>query len=66
MLKELASQKESIDPKIRALQRRQAVWALANLGENLKRFDKLDGPKKEAVLDRLRRRLVGRGRRRRP
>jgi hypothetical protein len=53
MLKELASQKEGIDPKIRELRRRQAVWALANLGQNLKRFDKLDGPKKEAVLEKL-------------
>jgi hypothetical protein len=54
MLKELASQTEGIDPKNRALRRRQAVWALANLGQNLKRFDKLDDPKKEAVLDQLR------------
>ena len=36
------------------MRRRQAVWALANLGANLKRFDKLDGPKKDAVLDGLR------------
>lgn len=54
ILKELALQKEGLDPKTRALQRRQAVWALANLGANLKHFDKLDGPKKEVVLDRLR------------
>jgi hypothetical protein len=53
MLKELASQTEGIDPKNRALRRRQAVWALANLGQNLKRFDKLDDPKKEAVLEKL-------------
>jgi len=53
MLKELASQKRDVDPKIRELRRRQAVWALANLGQNLKRYDKLDGPKKEAVLEKL-------------
>ena len=33
--------------------------ALANLGQNLKRFDKLDGPIKEAVLDHLRIALMG-------
>lgn len=54
VLKELAVQKEGIDPVALALQRRQAVWALANLGENLKRFDKLSGPQKDAVLDQLR------------
>jgi len=53
MLKELASQTEAIDPKYRALRRRQAVWALANLGQNLKRFDQLNDPKKEAVLEKL-------------
>ena len=53
MLKALASQREGVDPKIRALRRRQAVWALANLGQTLKRFDKLDDPKKEAVLEKL-------------
>jgi hypothetical protein len=53
MLKQLASQREGIDPNYRALRRRQAVWSLANLGQNLKRFDKLDGSKKEAVLEKL-------------
>ena len=54
VLKELALQKGGLDPKALALRRRQAVWALANLGDNLKRFDKLDGPKKDAMLDALR------------
>jgi hypothetical protein len=54
VLKELASQKEGRDPRGLALQRRQAVWALANLGENLKRFDKLSDKEKGAVLDRMR------------
>ena len=54
VLKELATQDRGIEPKALALQRRQAVWALANLGENLKRFDKLSGPQKDAVLDQLR------------
>jgi hypothetical protein len=54
MLKELAAQREGIDPKYRALRRRQAVWALANLGQNLKRFDKLADPKKDAALDSMR------------
>ena len=54
VLKELATQDRGIEPKALALQRRQAVWALANLGENLKRFDKLSGPQKDAVLDQMR------------
>jgi hypothetical protein len=54
VLKDLAVRKEGIDPKTRALRRRLAVWTLANLGENLKRFDRLDDPHKAAVLDRLR------------
>ncbi len=53
-LKEIASEKEGLDLKALVLRRRQAVWALANLGENLKRFDALTGPEKDAVLDRMR------------
>ncbi len=53
MLKELASQKQDVDPRMRELRRRQAVWALANLGQNLKRFDKLDDAKKQSVLEKL-------------
>ena len=53
-LKEIASEKEGLDLKALVLRRRQAVWALANLGENLKRFDALTGPEKDGVLDRMR------------
>jgi len=52
ILKELASQKEGMDPNGLALRRRQAVWALANLGENQKRFDAL--PNQPGVVDQLR------------
>ena len=53
-LKDLAQQKQGMDPRALALQRRQAVWALANLGENLKRFDKLSVPQKDALLGDMR------------
>ncbi len=44
---------KDMEPKGLALLRRQAVWALANLGENLKRFDAPAPPEKDAVLDKL-------------
>jgi hypothetical protein len=53
VLKELAEQKDGLDSKALVLRRRQAVWALANLGENLKRFDALPEKDKNAVLDKL-------------
>src|SRR5579884_546865 len=42
-----------MEPQARALLRRQAVWGLANLGENLKRFDALPDPDRMTVLARL-------------
>ena len=53
VLKELAADQEGVDPKVLVLRRRQAVWALANLGENLKRFDALTDEEKNAVLGKL-------------
>ena len=53
VLEELAVQKSGLDPRALSARRRQALWALANLGENLKRFDKLSAEQQEAVLARL-------------
>src|SRR5262249_43975191 len=41
------------DAKALALRRRQAVWALANLGMNLKRFDNLTTADQETALETL-------------
>jgi hypothetical protein len=41
LLGEIAMRTSDSDPKTAALLRRQAVWALANLGDNLKQFPKL-------------------------
>ncbi len=54
MLKQLAAQKEGMEPKGLALRRRQAVWALANLGENVKLFDGLPDRDRAAALDQMR------------
>jgi hypothetical protein len=53
LLGELAQQDKGLEPHALATQRRQALWALANLGENLKRFDKLSGEQQGAILDSL-------------
>jgi hypothetical protein len=53
LLCELAQNSKSMDVKGNALQRRKAVWALGNLGENLKGFAKLTTPQKEHILSRL-------------
>jgi len=41
------------DSKTTALLRRDAVWALANLGENRKQYDALSAARKEAILAEL-------------
>jgi hypothetical protein len=53
LLKELALQESGLEPRALAERRRQAVWALANLGENLKRFDRLPSEQQDNVLARL-------------
>jgi hypothetical protein len=50
LLNELAQLNKGADAKSLVLLRRRAVWSLANLGENLKRFDQLPADKKEAIL----------------
>jgi hypothetical protein len=52
-LDELAGQDRDMEPQALAQRRRQAVWALANLGENLKRFDKLSAEQQLAILEKL-------------
>jgi hypothetical protein len=50
VLEELALQQSGLDPRALGARRRQALWALANLGENVKRFDKLSSEQQESVL----------------
>ncbi len=52
-LEELALQEKGPEPRALAQRRRQALWALANLGENLKRFDALPAEQQDALLARL-------------
>jgi len=53
VLADMAKQKISADEKTDAILRRQAVWALAGLGNNRQRFDRLSEDRKEAVLAEL-------------
>src|SRR5262249_54768584 len=53
VLGELAVQQNGLDPRALGARRLQALWALANLGESLKRFDKLPAEQQQAVLARL-------------
>src|SRR5579875_112153 len=53
VLEELAMQQSGLEPRALAARRRQALWALANLGENLKRFGKLSAEQQDAVLAQL-------------
>src|SRR5262249_18350535 len=45
----------SADKEAKALLRRQAVWALANLGNNLKRYPELPADRQQAMRDELQR-----------
>jgi hypothetical protein len=53
ILADLAKKSPSRDPKTDALLRRQAVWALASLGDNLGRFSKLPEDKQSQARERL-------------
>src|SRR5262249_49780728 len=55
LMVEVARGGPSTDKETRALFRRQAVWALANLGNNLKRFAELPADRQQAILEELRR-----------
>jgi hypothetical protein len=54
LLGELATAERSSDLKGWTLRRRRAVWALANLGENRKRFGELSKDQQAAALAKLR------------
>lgn len=55
VLEEMAVQESGLDPRALSTRRRQALWALANLGENVKRFDKLSAEQQDAVQTQLER-----------
>jgi hypothetical protein len=50
LLCDIARRDQGTDEKSLALLRRQAVWALGNLGENLKRCDKLPPGRRQAIV----------------
>jgi hypothetical protein len=53
VLGDMAKQKISSDEKTDAILRRQAAWALAGLGNNRQRFDRLSAERQQAVLAEL-------------
>jgi hypothetical protein len=53
LLCDLATRTDGADAETLRLRHRQAVWALANLGENLKRFDRLTPERRAQVLAQL-------------
>jgi hypothetical protein len=53
VLSDLAVKGRGRDAKSQALLRRQAVWALGNLGENVKRFQSLPAERRETILAEL-------------
>jgi hypothetical protein len=59
VLTDMAVNEKGPDPKTTALLRRKAVWALANLGENVKRFARLPPADAERVLAELQTAAVG-------
>jgi hypothetical protein len=53
LLKDMARDGGHGPAKVQATRRWRALWALANLGENLKRFDKLSPDRQQAVVERF-------------
>jgi hypothetical protein len=53
LLEEMSLQEKGMEPRALSGRRRQALWALANLGENLKRFDNLPAEQQEAIQAQL-------------
>lgn len=62
-LKELAADNASTPPEVKTVRRYRALWALAKLGENLKRFDALPPERRQAVLDGFAQEAAGDGER---
>lgn len=53
LLNEMAVAEGGADARTLARRRLRAVWSLANLGENLKRFDRLPSDRQDAILAQL-------------
>jgi len=53
VLEEMAMQTSGLDSRALNARRLQALWALANLGENMKRFDNLSAEQQEMVKSQL-------------
>ncbi|HZT80443.1 MAG TPA: hypothetical protein VFA26_09480 [Gemmataceae bacterium] len=60
-LRDLAEKETGAEPKLLAVRRWRVVFALANLGQNLKRFDRLPEERRQEVLDELRTEAAGKG-----
>jgi hypothetical protein len=63
LLKQMALDGGGGPAKVQATRRWRALWALANLGENLKRFDALSPDRQEAVIAEFERQAAGEGER---
>jgi hypothetical protein len=63
LLSEIALEDKGPDVKSLALRRRRAVWALANLGENQKRFAQLSPEQQARILEKLKAEAAGEGQR---
>jgi hypothetical protein len=50
VLRKIAEQEGGMEPTALASLRRQAVWALADLGQNLQRFDEAKPPDQDVIL----------------
>jgi hypothetical protein len=61
LLKQMALDGGKGPAKVQATRRWRALWALANLGENLKRFDALSSDRQEAVIAGFEREAAGEG-----
>jgi HEAT repeat protein len=61
VLSDLSRTGRGHDPKSKALLRRQAVWSLAHLGENVRRFSNLPAEKRDEVLAQLHAASMGSG-----
>lgn len=63
MLNQMATQDEGLNAEATAFRHRKAVWALANLGKNVQRFDKLPPQRQQALLEDLKGAAAGSGER---
>jgi hypothetical protein len=63
LLKEMALDENGHNPEATARRRRQAVWSLANLGVNLRRFDNLTPAEQQSALLTLEEEATGSGER---